>query len=226
MYKRNEVKKMSEKQVQEIALKHISYCGFDCYIVEDNNGTFDEYNLFTFFRGKPIEYVAHPDYVVNVPHKLEDYVTWVEKHLKSKLYDDSDLFTFNTYREFDERRDFIVNIYCQEFDSHSYFEEGLTEEMTKNWYFAPMRWFVDKEGFETYKGARVQMYKKYKEKMEEPEFFKEACIYEMFNHESAIDWDGFEPALDALGLSYKNLSKEKQILVDEAFAYVCKHTHC
>ena len=57
--------------------------------------------------------------------------------------------------------------------------------------------------------------------MKDGEKLYKALVYEFYNHETPIDWDGWEPALNALGLSEKTLTAEQYKIACKAYNYVC-----
>ena len=57
--------------------------------------------------------------------------------------------------------------------------------------------------------------------IKDPDILYKALVKEFYNHETPIDWDGWEPALNALGLSEKTLTTEQFKIASKAYNYVC-----
>lgn len=75
----------------------------------------------------------------------------------------------------------------------------------------------------TVKKHHDRLYDLYDELLKDPDKLYSALVFEFYNHETPIDWDGVEPALNALGLSEKTLTPEQVEIMERAYNYVCRH---
>ena len=83
------------------------------------------------------------------------------------------------------------------------------------------RLYKNLEDAEVVKKYRDQLEDLYEEMIKDPDILYKALVKEFYNHETPIDWDGWEPALNALGLSEKTLTTEQLKIASKAYNYVC-----
>lgn len=211
--------KMNEFQINEIALEKISHKGFNSYIVKDNNGNFEELNCITFYNGEKIKYVCNIDYVANVKG-LVNYIEYCKKELNKKLFTKEDVKTISNYTDYRNKVDFVCNRYYQVLGGKTIYSDNV--DIKKYKYKYSIFLFDKEENLNEFIKTYDLLKLIFKNKMElDKQFFKSAVKYEMFNHESPIDYDGWNSALSALGIRYKDLDDEYKIIVKETFKEVC-----
>lgn len=221
MKTRNEIEKMTESQIKEIALYTINQNNFTSYIVEAYNGTFNELTCNTYYNSKYIDYITYPDYVHNIKG-LEAYIKYVKKQLSEKTFNDAELTIIKSYKDFRNKIDYIINIMPQKFESISIY--NINANNTNYKYKAVSNLFKYEQDAikicESYENLKELYFNKL---LSDDAFLNEACIYEFYNHESPIDWEGIKPAMRTIGLNYNNLPSEKKIIINNAYKYVCNN---
>lgn len=225
---RNEFERLTEQQAQEMALKVIKLNGFISYIGEDNNGSFIEMNCNTYYNGKRIEHITHPDYVVDIRNDLKKYSKYVLKQLKIKTFSPKQLKSVKDYEDYNNKRSYIFNIMPQLFDSISIFssKNDLQEKGIKlneyKYSGCITHLFKNKNDADKVNDELAKLENLYQASIyNDIKKFEEAVIYEMFNHETPIDWDGWTPALNALGIAYDQCDNAHQEAIQRAYRHVC-----
>lgn len=225
---RNEFEQLTEQQSQQKALKVITLNGFTSYIGEDDNGSFIEMNCNTYYNGKRIDYITYPDYVVNIKNDLDKYSKYILKQLKIKTFTTSQLKGVKDYNDYENKRSYIFNIMPQLFDSISIFnsQKDLQKKRIKasdyKYRGCITHLFKNKDEAEFLNKALIDIEKLYNKVIyNDIGKFEKAVIYEMFNHETPIDWDGWTPALNALGITYEQCDSEHKKAIQRAYKYVC-----
>ena len=217
MLKRFEAEALTRKEIEKIAITKLDHNGFTTYIIQDDNGSFLELNAFTFWGLFKVDYVTYPDYVNNIKG-IEAYKRYVKKMQETKLLSFKDLEEVKNYDDYRKKIDFIYNIMPQMFLSQSIY----STEANKGYKFKFFsRYYKNLEDAETVKKWRDRIEDLYQEMMKDGDKLYKALVYEFYNHETPIDWDGWEPALNALGLSEKTLTPEQHKIACKAYNYVC-----
>lgn len=221
MITRTQAEAMNRQQIEAIAIKRLDHNGFTTFIIKDiNSANNEELNAFTFWGTKAINYVTYPDYVNNIKD-LDSYVAYVKKQQREKLLNVQDLYSVKDYQDFRKKLDFLLNIFTQVFESKSIFSGEINKAYYKYKYFT--KYYKNLEDANVIKKYHDQLYELYDELLKDPEKLYQALVYEFYNHETPIDWDGVEPALNALGLSEKTLTPEQASIMAKAYNYVCSH---
>ena len=226
---RNEFEKLTEKQAQQMALKVIALNGFVAYIGEDYNGSFIEMNCNVYYNSKMIKYIAYPDYVVDIKNDIKKYSRYILKQLKIKTFTLRQLKNIKDYEDYNNKRDYIFNIMPQLFDSISIFssksdlqEKGINANDYK-YRGCITHLFKNKDEANILNETLIDIEKLYNKVIyNDINKFENAVICEMFNHETPIDWDGWTPALNALGIKYEKCDNEHKEAIQRAYKYVCK----
>lgn len=221
MITREQAEAMTRKEIKSISLKQLSHNGFDTFIIKDiNRAQKEEFNAFTFWGSKFIDYVTYPDYVNNI-EGFDNYVEYVKKQQREKLLNVQDLYSVKDYQDFRKKLDFLLNIFTQVFESKSIFSGEINKAYYKYKYFT--KYYKNLEDANVIKKHHDRLYELYDELLKDPEKLYQALVYEFYNHETPIDWDGVEPALNALGLSEKTLTPEQASIMAKAYEHVCSH---
>ena len=219
MIKRFEAEAMNREQIEALSITSLEHNGFTTFIFEDDNGTFKELNAMTFYGSRKIDYVTYPDYVNRIKG-LEAYKAYVKKQQEIKLLSFEDLSSVSNYDDYRKKIDFIYNIMPQLYDSQSIFDSGVNKGYKFKFFTRYYRFMQDGETVRKYRDALEELYQ---EMMKDSEKLYQALVHEFYNHETPIDWDGWEPALNALGLSEKTLTPEQLKIASKAYNYVCSH---
>ena len=221
MITRTQAEAMNRNEIESISIKRLDHNGFTTFIIKDvNSGNFEELNAFTFWGTKAIKYVTYPDYVNNIKD-LNSYIKYVKNQQREKLLNVQDLYSVTDYNDYRKKIDFLLNIFTQVFESASIFGDAFNKNYFKYKYFT--KYYKNLEDAETIKKHHERLHSLYNELIKDPKKLYDALVYEFYNHETPIDWDGVEPALNALGLSEKTLTPEQASVMARAYNYVCTH---
>ena len=216
MMTRVQAEAMTRQGAENNALSVLNHNGFTTFIIKDLNSAGEDLNALTFWCLMKIDYITYPDYVNNI-EGLEAYIQYVKKQQENKLLSFDDLNSVKDYEDYRKKIDFIYNIMPQLFASQSIF----SDQPSKGYKFKFFtRLYKNIEDAETVKKWRDKIEDLYQEMMKDGEKLYKALVYEFFNHETPIDWDGWEPALNALGLSEKTLTPEQFKIAQKAYNYV------
>lgn len=216
MMTRAQAEAMTRQEAENNALSVLNHNGFTTFIIKDLNSAGEELNALTFWGLMKIDYITYPDYVNRI-EGLEAYIQYVKKQQEIKLLSFDDLNSVKDYDDYRKKIDFIYNIMPQLFASQSIF----SDQPSKGYKFKFFtRLYKNIQDAETVKKWRDRIENLYQEMMKDGEKLYKALVYEFFNHETPIDWDGWEPALNALGLSEKTLTPEQFKIAQKAYNYV------
>lgn len=216
MMTRAQAEAMTRQEAENNALSVLNHNGFTTIIIKDLNSVGEELNALTFWGLMKIDYITYPDYVNNIKG-LEAYIEYVKKQQEIKLLSISDLYSVKDYDDYRKKIDFIYNIMPQLFKSQSVFSDKPSKGYKFKFF---TRLYKNMEDALTVKSHRDRIEDLYQEMMKDSEKLYKALVYEFFNHETPIDWDGWEPALNALGLSEKTLTPEQLKTAQRAYNYV------
>lgn len=172
--------------------------GHDVYFV-DFGGYFG-YSALVFKDGAHIYYAN--DYELH--HKgrsKEELKEWYMETLPNKVFTDEDLAVVKNYTDYENKDYFLRNYYIQRIPYETAFhiyhnerEEKEFAEKVKDKYYNPISFcYVDQK----YKGfceRQKELLEKLKAAKEAAangnfDYWKNAFLYEMFNHEYGIAWD-------------------------------------
>lgn len=222
---RAEVEGLPKEAVENILFTFV-YKGFEFVFFVDNNGTSSEYNFNCYYNGKYIDYVGYPDYVSYNKHDLNGYIKYMQEKAKTKLFEFKDIEMLNDYKDYQNKNDFIINILPQMFDSLSGYDSNF-ENLKDLYPYSGASWsykFKNEADAQLTIKLHVKLHTLFnKVIIKDKKNLYKAIIAEMFNHETPYDWDGWEPALNALGLSTKTLTFEQQQIAERAYSYVLRH---
>lgn len=219
---RNTAQQMSKEELKPFILKELNYKDFNICIFKCFNGYRDELNANVYYNDKYIDYVLYPDYVVNIHGDLNAYIEYINRTVKIKLFNLEDLKSIDNYSDFKNKYDYVWNIYDQVVDGVSTFNDNANKGAYK--FYSEWHYFKNLETAKHYEKVKTDLFNLYKDSIQNnDEFLYKACVHEFYDHESPIDWDGMEPALNSLGINYKTLSSDKRAIVDKAYNYCCTH---
>ena len=220
---REEVEGLPKDAINNI-LFTLNYKGFELvFFVDCNRGNESEYNFNCYYKGRYIKYVDYPDYVSYRKHDLNGYIEYIQKKITTKLFNFEDIETLNDYNDYQSKKDFVINILPQMFDSVSSFDHNFENIKSAYLYTGSSYsyYFKNKEDAQ----LTIKLYVKLrvlfnKVIIKNKKNLYKAIVSEMFNHETPYNWDGWEPALNALGLSEKTLTAEQKQIAARAYKHV------
>lgn len=237
----DEIESLDEKTADKYAfMKRIGFKGcFNLYFV-DFAGYFGK-SMLVYRNGHQIKYAN--DYELH--HHLGWHRDWRSKEVryeffgnynliksylakaKNTLFSDEEIFNekIRSYDEYTRKLHYVINNAVLAFDHVTAIyitkeqEAEINEKLArlKNPVMAPMPIWSYVEGQEIADYLRNlfnAIKSQYHRLLEDNKVFREAISYELANHEACITCSAGE-ALGALGLSYRKLSPEKQIIVDQ-----------
>ena len=209
-----EIEQMTADQAESMALSKENIKGFDVYFV-DFGGYFG-YSCLVFKDNHHIVYAG--DYELHHRHDVEagrDLKEVYTKRLNDILFTEEEIAeTPKTYKEFLNKQYFLNNYYGDLEDHISMFDVDKKEEYEKN----KENLIYNKVSFGYYYNAEfVKHHKELWKKLIEAnktnednfEYMKSAFLYEMFNHEYGISWQGNWDVLSCFGnIEYTDSSND------------------
>ncbi len=190
----------------------------NCYLVD--LGEYFGYSVLVFKNNKHIYYAN--DYQLHHSNiSIEELKEWYIKTLNSKLFTELELMEdIQNYNEYDKKSHYVRNYWIMQFDYISCWYIGEpTEEQKKakeKMFFCPtcFCYVNDKNIIDKSNKFITHIELSYNKAQENTEVFRKMISYELSNHEACITCD-YKETLDALGLNFKNLTEEQQIIVKE-----------
>ena len=221
-----EIESLTLEEAKNIALENLTIKDHDCFLV-DFSGYFG-YSILVFKNGKHIyhanDYELHHRHLVkeNGRDALRAYYI---KEMNEKLYTDAEMMEEPTsYNEYEKKNHFLRNYYIMRYDYESIFfigtdaeREARQRKIEKEYpYYDPVSfcYVSDRRIIEIQKKYLEILQNGYKYLQNNLEVFREMVRKELANHEACITCD-YTDALDALGLTFEELAKDKQKIVKE-----------
>lgn len=194
----SEIEALTLAEVIIINEDDVEINGHDIYFV-DFGGYFG-YSALVFKDGAHIYYAN--DYELHHKGKnKEELKAWYMETLPNKVFTDEDLAVVKNYTDYENKDYFLRNYYIQRIPYETAFhiyhnerEEKEFAEKVKDKYYNPISFcYVDQK----YKGfceRQKELLEKLKAAKEAAangnfDYWKNAFLYEMFNHEYGIAWD-------------------------------------
>ena len=221
-----EIESLTLEEVKNNALEYMEIKEHDCFFV-DFSGYFG-YSILVFKNGKHIyhanDYELHHHWLMKEKGRdaLREYYI---KEMNGKLYTDAEMMEEpSSYDEYEKKSYFLRNYYIMRQDYVSIFFIGSNEEREARqreidkkypYYNSVSFCYVsDPEIIDTQKKYLKILQNAYKHLQNNLEVFREMVRKELANHEACITCD-YTDALDALGLTFEELTEEKQKIVKE-----------
>ena len=217
-------KKFTETDAQVMACEKLEIKGHQCYFIEfdDNSG----YSVLVFKNGHHIHYVDDFQFLHNYLVRKEGKDALRKYYidtLSSKLFTDSELTgEVKSYQDYSKKDYFLRNYWIMRYDYISIC--AISEEDRKNIekgkkthpYFNRFCncYVADENIVNDASRISANLEEGYKKLQDNVDEFRKMVAYELGNHEAVIS-NNYEDALDALGLNFEDLSKEKQKIVRE-----------
>lgn len=220
------IENLTYEEAAALALENLTIKDHDCFFV-DFGGYFG-HSVLVFKNGKHVyhanDYELHHHWLVKEKGSdvLREYYI---KEMNGKLYTDAEMMEEPTsYDEYEKKSYFLRNYYIMRYDHESIFFIGTNKErearkrkIEKEYpYYNPVSfcYVSDPEIIDTQKKYLKILQNAYKHLQNNLEVFREMVRKELANHEACITCD-YTDALDALGLTFEELTEEKQKIVRE-----------
>lgn len=201
------IEALTDQEAQAMALETITIKGHTVYLVDF--GGYFKYSALVFHSGRHIHYANQYEL------HFKDYTREALRSrfieiLNVKLFTDEEITgPLHSYTEYTNKAYFIRNYYPMRREYISNFFIGPESERlkilkkTETMLFSPlaMAWFDPKEKpFVDHMHALHKALAEKRSAMEsDPEYLKTAILYEMYNHEYGINWQGNWDVLSCFG---------------------------
>ena len=221
-----EIESLTLEEVKNNALEYMEIKDHDCFFI-DFDGYFG-YSILVFKDGKHI-YHAN-DYELHHRHLIKEngrdaLRAYYIKEMNGKLYTDVEMMEEPTsYDEYEKKNDFLRNYHIMRYDHESIFFIGTDAEreerkkrIERNYpYYNPVSfcYVAEPEIINIQKKYLEILQNAYERLQNNLEVFREMVRKELANYEACITCD-YTDALDALGLTFEELAKDKQKIVKE-----------
>lgn len=193
-YTIHNIESLTEAQAAAMAMETTTVKGHQVYFV-DFGGYFG-YSVLVFADGHHIKYAN--DYELHHNGKTHDELR--ELYLSSlahKLFTEDEMETITDYEDEKAKEYYIRNYYGLRRDHISMFFCGSDEERerlrkkTESMIFSPVFYaYYDDADFVKSGTNLLRQLKKAKQQNNTPEYWKNAFLHEMCNHEYGINWQG------------------------------------
>ena len=203
------IESLTEQEAQSIAIEALTVKEHTVYMIDF--GGYFKYSAIVFHSGRQIhyanEYELHYTHMNYTREELRD--RFVER-LNNKLFTDEEITgPLHSYTEYTAKSYFIRNYYPMRKEYISNFFIGPESERqrilkkTETMFFSPLAsaWFDPKEKpFVDHMHALYRSLASVRTAMEsDPDYLKTAILYEMYNHEYGINWQGNWDVLSCFG---------------------------
>ena len=201
-----EIENLDEQTAKEIAEEAIEIKGHQVYFV-DFDGYFG-YSALVFCNGHHIHYAN--DYELHHQGKThEELKAWYIEGLNNKLYTEEELSEpIKNYSDYELKRYFLQNYYGMREDYISAFciaptekEEQAFKKSVKNMFYNPVcfAYYKNEEFVKKCVQLHVALTKAKSDTLDNFDYWKDAILTEMFNHEYGINWQADFDTLSAFG---------------------------
>lgn len=221
-----EIESLTYDEAAALALENLTIKDHDCFFV-DFEGYFG-YSILVFKNEKHIYYVN--DYELHHRHLVKEkgrdaLREYYIKEMNGKLYTDAEMMEEpSSYDEYEKKNHFLRNYYIMRYDHESIFFIGTDAErekrkkrIEKNYpYYNPVSfcYVSDRRIIEIQREYLRILQNAYERLQNDLGVFREMVRKELANHEACITYD-YTDALSALGLTFEELSEERQKIVKE-----------
>lgn len=226
----SEIESLTYEEAKENAIEVIKIKEHDCVFI--NFEGYFGYSVLVFKNGKHIYYANH--YQLHHPYTVREYGLnglrdYYIETLKNKLYTEEELMQgIENYDEYQAKDKFLRNYWIMKYDSLSIFGIGKEAQMEFDRrkphypFYSPISfcYLKKQEVIDEQMKYHLNIVKEYTKLKENMETFKEMIRTELYNHEACITCDPTD-ALDALGLSWKNLNDEQRDVVRKELNRQC-----
>lgn len=221
-----EIESLTLEEVKNNALEYMEIKEHDCFFV-DFSGYFG-YSILVFKNGKHIyhanDYELHHHWLMKEKGRdaLREYYI---KEMNRKLYTDAEMMEEpSSYDEYEKKNHFLRNYHIMRYEHETIFFIGTDAEREERqrkiekdypYYNSISFCYVsDPEIIDTQKKYLEILQNAYERLQNDLGVFREMVRKELANHEACITYD-YTDALGALGLTFEELSEERQKIVKE-----------
>lgn len=222
----SEIEKLTEDTIKPYILETITIKDHNCYLCY--LGESFGYSILVFKNGKHIyhanDYELHHRHLVKEKGRnaLREYYI---NEMNEKLYTDAEMMEEpSSYDEYEKKSYFLRNYHIMRYEHETIFfigtdaeRENRQKRIEKNYpYYNSVSfcYVSDPEIVNTQKKYLAILRNAYKRFQNDSEIFREMVRKELANHEACVTCD-YTDALDALGLTFEELTEEKQKIVRE-----------
>lgn len=220
----DKIDSLTEKEAKELASEIMEIKGHQCYLID-----FDDrfgYSILIFKNGKHIyhadDYELYHGYTVKNYGKEHLRNLYIEE-MNNKLYTDEELLEpIKTYEEYEHKGHFLRNYWIMRYDYATAFYIGekqkkeVEQNVKKYPFYNPVSYCYVSDKAIVADSIKYEKFleKEFKRLKDNLKVFREMVSYELANHEAGYT-GSYEDGLSALGLSFNQLSEEKQKIVLE-----------
>lgn len=219
-----EIEKITFAEAQNMAIETTEIKEHECFFVE--LGEYFGYSVLIFKNGRHIyhanDYELHHSLTVEKKGK-EGLKRYYIKSLSKKLFTNAELLEpIGSYEEYNRKDYFLRNYWIMRYDYISAFaitdekQNAIEEGKKTHPYFNPMSfcYVANKEIIDEESKFFDHLKKEYEKLSDDLDTFREMISTELANHEACVTCD-YTDALSAMGLTFSELSIEKQRIVKE-----------
>ena len=219
-----EIEKITFAEAQNMAIETTEIKEHECFFVE--LGEYFGYSVLIFKNGRHIyhanDYELHHSLTVEKKGK-EGLKRYYIKSLSKKLFTNAELLEpIGSYEEYNRKDYFLRNYWIMRYDYISAFaitdekQNAIEEGKKTHPYFNPMSfcYVANKEIIDEESKFFDHLKKEYEKLSDDLDTFREMVSTELANHEACVTCD-YTDALSAMGLTFSELSNEKQRIVKE-----------
>lgn len=194
----NEIEALTLAEVKAMKEDCMEINGHDIYFV-DFGGYFG-YSALVFKDGAHIYYANDYELHHNGKSK-EELKAWYMETLPNKIFADKDLEVVENYDDYERKDYFLRNYYIQRIPYETAFhifhnetEEKEFKKKRKGMFYNPISFCYVEPKYKEFCKTQAELFGKLKAAKEAAsndnfEYWKEAFLSEMFNHEYGIAWD-------------------------------------
>lgn len=215
----NEIEALTLAEVMEMKEEHIVINEHDIYFV-DFGGYFG-YSALVFKDGAHIYYAN--DYELHHKGKSKDELkAWYVETLPNKIFADKDLEIVENYDDYERKDYFLRNYYIQRIPYETAFhiyhnetEEKEFERKVKGMFYNPISFCYVEQKYKEFCKTQAELLGKLESAKEAAsngsfEYWKDAFLSEMFNHEYGIAWDADYNVISCFAsIGYNNITLEQ-----------------
>lgn len=219
-----EIEKLTFAQAKSIAIETVKIKEHDCFFVE--LGEHFGYSVLVFKNGRHIyhanDYELLHSFTVEKNGK-EGIWQYYIKSLNKKLFTDSELLEpIDSYEEYNRKDYFLRNLWIMRYDYISAFaiteeDQNAIEEGKKSHpFFNSMSFCYVGDEKIIHEEAKYfeHLHNEFEKLYDDLDTFRKMVSTELANHEACVTCD-YTDALSAMGLTFSELSFEKQSIVKE-----------
>ena len=215
----NEIEALTLEEVDAMKEGCVEINGHTVYLV-DFGGYFG-YSALVFKDGAHIYYAN--DYELHHKGKSKDELkAWYVETLPNKIFTDKDLEIVENYDDYERKDYFLRNYYIQRIPYETAFhifhnktEEKEFERKVKGMFYNPISFCYVEQKYKEFCKTQAELLGKLESAKEAAsngsfEYWKDAFLSEMFNHEYGIAWDADYNVISCFAsIGYNNITLEQ-----------------